>query len=99
MTSERIQRLAKADEVARNEFGALMDKLVIRVLAIRPRRPPNNWAGLIIDGSPVEGDVFAVALHIELFEVGAEFFQVLVVRQDRQRLRAEEIVVPQSDQS
>ena len=38
--------------------------------------------------------MLAVALHRQLLEVGREALQVLVVRQHRDRLRAEEIVVP-----
>ena len=44
-------------------------------------------------------DVLAVALHGQLLQVGRESLQVLLVRQHRDRLGAEEIVVPDAQQA
>jgi hypothetical protein len=43
---------------------------------------------------PVKRAVFAVAFHRQLLEVGRKTFQVLLVGQDGDRLRPEEIVLP-----
>ena len=43
--------------------------------------------------------MLAVALHRQLLEIGWEPFQVLLVRQYRDRLRSEEIVVPDGQQA
>ena len=43
--------------------------------------------------------MFAVALHRQLLEIGRESLQVLLVRQDRDGLGAEEVVVPDSQQT
>ena len=43
--------------------------------------------------------MLAVALHRQLLEVGREALQVLLVGQDRDGLRAEEVVVPDAEQA
>ena len=40
--AQRIQRLTKSNEVARNEFGSLMEQLVERVLTIGAGLSPND---------------------------------------------------------
>ena len=52
----------------------------------------------MFDELAVELHVFAVALHRELLQVGREAFEILFVRQHRDGLRAEEVVVPNRDQ-
>ena len=76
-----------------------MDQLVERVLAIGARLAPVNRTGLVVNLLPVERDVFAVALHRQLLQVGRKPLQVLLVRQHRDGLRAEEIVVPDRQQT
>jgi hypothetical protein len=40
---ERVMRCARCDEVGGDKFGALMDKLVERVLPVGACGPPKNW--------------------------------------------------------
>ncbi len=44
-------------------------------------------------------DRLAVALHVELLQVGREPAEVLAVRQDRLGLGPEEVVVPEADET
>ena len=90
---------AKRDEVARDELRALVDQLVEGVLAVRARLAPHDRAGLVVDGVAVERDVLAVALHVELLQVGGEAGEVLVVGEDGDGLGAEEVVVPEPDEA
>ena len=98
MVAERVQRPAEADEVARDQFGSLVDELVERVLAVGAWLAPVDGSRLVVDDRAVQRDVLAVALHGQLLEIGREAFEVLVVRQDRNRLGAEEVVVPDGEQ-
>src|SRR5664280_586470 len=99
MVLQRIQCLAEADKVAWDQLGALMDQLIERMLAVSAWLTPINWPGLIIDSSAIERDVFAVAFHGQLLEVGRKALQVLLIGQHRDGLRSEEIVVPDSKQA
>ena len=94
MSAERIERLLKGDEVARDEPGSLVNQLIERVLTVRSRFAPVNGAGLVRHLLSVERDMLAIALHRQLLEIGWKPFQVLLVGQHRYRLRPEEIVVP-----
>src|SRR5262245_19717042 len=58
--AQRVERLAKGDEVTRDEAGALMDQLVERVLTVGARLAPVDGAGLVVDRAAIERDVFAV---------------------------------------
>ena len=71
-----------------------MNQLVEGMLAVGAGFAPVNRPGLVIHFFPVERDVFAVALHRQLLQIGGKAFQVLFVRQNRHRLRAEKVVVP-----
>src|SRR5579862_8647753 len=95
--AERIQRLVKRDEVAGYESGPLMNQLVEGMLAIGSRLAPIDGAGRVSDLCAVEGDVFAVALHRQLLQVGWESLQILLIRQHGDCLRTEEIVVPECE--
>src|SRR5580700_4821204 len=99
LPSEWIERLRKGDEVARNEPRPLVNQLVERVLAVSSRFSPIHWTCVAFNFFPVEPDVLAVAFHRQLLEVGRKTFQVLFVGQDGDRLRAEEIVVPDGQKS
>ena len=76
-----------------------MDQLVEGVLAVRPGLAPLDRSRLVVDGPAVERDVPAVRLHRELLEVGGEALQLLVVRQNRDRLRAKEFAVPGGEEA
>ena len=97
--AERIERLAERDEVARNEPRSLMDQLVKRMLAVGSWLAPVDGAGIVGDFRTIECDVFAVALHRQLLQISREALQVLLVRQDRDGLCAEEVVVPNRQES
>ncbi len=97
--AERVQRLGKRDEVAGDELGPLMDQLVEGMLAVGARLAPVDRPGLVVDLRSIQRDVFAVALHRQLLEVSREALQVLLIGQDRDGLRAEEVVVPDAQES
>ena len=73
---------------------SLMNQLVERVLAVGARLAPVDRAGIVGDFVAIERDVFAVALHRQLLQIGREALQVLLVGQHRNGLGAEEVVVP-----
>ena len=89
--AQRSERLAKRDEVARNQPGALMNQLIERVLAVGAGFAPDKSGRCRSSPClPVERDVLAVALHRQLLEIGGKPFQVLFVGQHRHGLRTEE---------
>ena len=89
----------EADEVAGNQLGSLVNQLVIGVLAVGAGRSPHDRAGLIVDPIAVQIDLLAVALHVELLQVGAEAAEVMIVGQDGDGLGREEVVVPNAQQA
>ncbi len=99
MPAEGIQRLTEGDEIAGDELRALVDELVEGVLPAGARLPPEHGPSLVIHAGAVQRDVLAVRLHRELLEIRREAPQVLVVREDGDRLRPEEVVVPQGKQT
>src|SRR5262249_2833791 len=78
MASERIERLVKRDEVARDELRALMYQLVKRMLSIGAGLAPEDGTGLVVHGRAVERDMLAVGFHRELLEIGREALEVLL---------------------
>ena len=68
------------------------------VLAVGAGFAPVDRAGLVIDLDPAERHMLAVALHCELLEVGGKTLQILLIRQDRDGLRAEEVRIPDREQ-
>ena len=94
VTADRIERLGKGNEVAGDEACALVDELVEAVLAVGAGFAPVDRTRVGIHMVSIEFHMLAVALHGELLEVGGEAFQVLVVRQDGDGLRAVEVVIP-----
>src|SRR5271155_5345476 len=99
MPSERIQRAAKSDEVARNQFRPLVDELVERMLPVGARLATVNRSGLVVYQRAFERDVLAVRFHRELLQVGGKALDVLLVWQLRNGLRAEKIFVPDPEQA
>src|SRR4029450_3152252 len=87
------------DEVTGNKPGALMDQLIERVLTVGSWLAPKDRTRLIVHRRPAECHVLAVALHRQLLEIGRKALEILVVGQDRDRLRAEEIVVPDAEET
>src|SRR5580704_10458796 len=94
MPAKRIQCLRESNEVAWDEPCPLVNQLVERVLTVRPRLAPVDGTRLVSYLFPVECDVLAVALHCQLLEISRKALQVLLIRQDRHCLCAEEIVIP-----
>src|SRR4029453_261333 len=96
--AKRVERLVERYEVAWNESRSLMNQLIERMLAVCAWFAPIDGAGIIGDFVTIERDMFAVALHRQLLQVGRKSLQVLLVRQDRNGLCAEEVVIPNSQQ-
>src|SRR5215472_10797983 len=99
MPPNRIQGLAEGDEVAWDEPCPLMDQLVKRVLSVGARFAPVNGTGVAGDSFPIKRYVLSVALHRQLLEICREPLQILLIGQNADRLRAEEVVVPDREQS
>src|ERR1700685_2087231 len=97
--SKFAERLAKSEQIARDQFGSLMNELVKRVLPIGARLAPDDGPSLIIYRLAVEGYVLAVAFHLELLQVGGKALEIIRVGQDSDGLRPEKIVVPDSKQA
>src|SRR5262245_58268869 len=94
MAAERIARLHEGDKVTRYEPGSLVDQLIKGVLSVGPWFAPVNRTSIKGKLLPIEPHVFAVALHGQLLEVCGKPFQILLVRKYSNRLRTEEVVVP-----
>src|SRR5262245_5514363 len=99
MPDQRVEWPDESDEIAGYEARALMDQLIERMLAVGARLSPKDRPGIVIDLYAIERDVLAVALHGELLEIRGKPLQVLFVGQHRDGLGAEEIVVPDADQT
>jgi len=98
VASQGSERVAKRDKVTRDQPRALMNQLIERMLAVGAGFAPVDRPGLVIHFFPAEGDVLAVALHGQLLQIRGEALQVLFVGQNRHRLRAEKVVVPNRQQ-
>ena len=99
MVSRRRLRLAEADEIGGNQLRALMKELIETVLSVRSGLAPDDRAGLPFDFVVVLRDVFAVAFHIDLLQMRGEAVHGLVIREDGVGLGAEEVVVPDAEES
>src|SRR5205809_8017511 len=94
MPAERIGRLREGDKVTRNEPGSLVDQLIERVLSVGPGFAPVDRTSIKGHLLPIETHVFAVAFHGQLLEISGKPLQILLVRENSNRLGAEEVVVP-----
>jgi len=93
-----VKRFGKADKIARNQFRALMYKLIKRMLAVGPRFPPVYLSRLVVSSFSAERDALAVAFHGHLLQIGRKTAQILFVRQNSGSLCPEEIAVPYPQQ-
>ena len=93
-----FERARESDEV-HGTRPSLMQELVEAVLAVRPRLAPDDRRRVDGDGVAVERDVLAVRLHHELLEVRGEPRQVLLVREHGMGLGAEEVAVPDAQET
>ena len=75
---DRVVRFSCQDEVCRDEFRALVQELVERVLGVGGGFAEENGAGGVFDEVAVAGDGFSVGFHGELLEVGGEAVEVLI---------------------
>ena len=82
------------DEVARYEPRALMYKLIESVLPVGARLAPDNRPSGVAHAIPMRSHRFPVALHVALLEVGRESMHVLVVGEERVRLGAPHVDIP-----
>ncbi len=55
VVADRVERLAEADQVDRDQLRALVDQLVEAVLPVRARLTPVHRAGLVVDVSARRG--------------------------------------------
>ena len=92
-------RAVEPDQVAGHQPGPLVDELVEGVLAVGARLAPHDGARGGLDGAAVDVHRLAVALHVELLEVGREAPEALAVGQHRVGLRAQEVAVPDAERA
>ena len=95
----RVLRIHEGDEVSRNQVRTLMDQLIEGMLSVGACLAPEDLAGLGGNRGTIPTRALAVGLHGQLLQVGWEAVEVLVVRQDRVALSAEEVVVPDIDEA
>ncbi|MNV65086.1 hypothetical protein D3C71_1577620 [compost metagenome] len=95
----RRERPQEPDEIAGHDLGALVQQLMERVLAVGSACAPVDGAGMAADRSAVLGDGLAVAFHHQLLDIGGEPAQVVIVGQNCNGSRTQEVVVPHGHQS
>ncbi len=64
------------------------------MLAVGARFPPYHHAGIVIDRCAVAIHALAVALHLQLLQIGGETVQILVVGQHCVGGGAKEVAIP-----
>src|SRR5262245_48822582 len=99
MVANGVEGLTEPDEIARDQLCPLVNQLIEGMLAVRPGLSPDDRSGFIRDVPALEIGLLAVAFHIELLEVSRKAAKVMVVRQNRHGLGAEEVVVPDAKKS
>ena len=78
----RMVTVGEADEVAGDEAGSLVEQLEEGVLSVRAGLPPDDRSGSDAEGPALPVDLLAVALHVELLQIGAGSApEILVVGQ------------------
>src|SRR5258708_39168002 len=83
LLSKSVEGLVKANEVAGNEAGALVNELVERMLTVSPGLTPIDRTRVVAGGITLQRDGLAVALHRQLLEICRGPVQGLPVRQHR----------------
>src|SRR5690348_10381421 len=91
--------MAEAEEVTWHQLRALVEQLVERVLPVGPRFTPYDRAGLRTYRLAVQVNMFAVALHLQLLQVGRKASEMRRIGHHAQRLRAKEVIIPDSQQA
>jgi len=91
-------RAGRQNEVQGHTLSALMQQLKERVLRIGAGLAPDHRASRAFDGLAVAADRLAVALHLQLLQIGRQAMQMIVVRQHGMARRIEKIAVPDADE-
>src|SRR5215471_10904551 len=99
VSAEGVKRLTKPDKITWDQPRSLMNQLVKRMLTVGSRLAPIDGPGIVVEFFTIESYMFAVALHRQLLQVGRKSLQILLVRQHRDGLSAEEIVVPDGQEA
>ena len=86
------------DEVNRRDVRTLVQQLEEGVLAVDAGFAPNNRRSFVTDRLTVKGNLFAVALHVELLDEFGQAVKMLVVRRDNMAAAAVVIDVPDADE-
>ena len=82
-----VGRLRRDEEIDGHDLRALVDELEEGVLAVGAGLAPDHRAGGLGDRRAVEAHALAVALHLQLLEIGGEAAEPLVVGDHRLRRR------------
>ena len=85
------------NQVNRRDVRTLVQQLEECVLAVDTGLAPNNRGSFVTDRFTVEGNLFAVALHIELLDEFRQTVEMLVVRRDNMAAAAVVVDVPNAD--
>jgi hypothetical protein len=75
---DRVVALCSQDEVGGNKLGALVEKLVKRVLGVGSRLAEENGPSSVLDVISTAGDGLSVGLHGQLLEVSGEPMEILI---------------------
>ncbi|MCY1442538.1 hypothetical protein D9M71_589130 [compost metagenome] len=94
----RVEADHRYDEVRRDQLGALVQQLVVCMLAVATDAAPDDRAGIMVHRGTVLAHALAVGFHVQLLQVLGDVAQVVVVRQDRVALRAPEVAIPDTQQ-
>ena len=98
MLKIHFETLRCDQKFARDDGGALVDKLIERVLSVRAGFPPHYRARTASKWCSVLGDAFAITLHIQLLEIGRQTAEALVIGQYRASGVAANVVMPNANQ-
>src|SRR5271156_2581423 len=99
MMRVRLRRRRGNEEVEGNDLRSLMDEMKEGVLAIGAWFAPHHRTGLRVGGRSVELDMLAVALHLQLLEIGGKAPKPLVVGDHAVGGVAEDVAGPAAEQS
>ena len=99
MITNGVLRAAESDKINRDQFRALVNELVERVLPVGSGLPPDDRSGLIPHPAALPIHTFAIAFHIQLLQVRGKTMQILIVGQHGMGLRLPEVVIPDAQQT
>ena len=99
MFAQRILAVQRRQKICRYHPRALMDQLIKGMLAVGAGLTPHYHAGIVIHLLAVAIHSLAVTLHVQLLQIGREAVQILVVRQHGIGSCAEEVTIPDAEQS